>query len=129
GLGEPGPGRYPDADDDEVALERLAAREVHALDRSVALERLERGIGTEVDPVGEVDIGPEATEPLADDVLERKARALDQRHVEVLLACRGGDLCADPPGADHRDVAAGIQPLGDRGGVAHASQVMDAVEL
>ena len=56
-------------------------------------------------------------------------RRVEDRDLEAALARRGGDLGADPAGADDDDRAAAIQAIAQRVGVLDAAQVQHAVEL
>ena len=51
------------------------------------------------------------------------------RHIAALGAGGGGNLGADPARADRHQLAAGLDPLGDRVGVGDGAQVEDSVEV
>ena len=76
-----------------------------------------------------VQVGEEAPDLGAEHALERQRRLLDDRHVQPELARRRRDLGADPAAADDDQPPARLQARGERVGVGHGAQVMDAGEV
>jgi hypothetical protein len=83
----------------------------------------------QVDAVLGVDVAVEGTELGTEDAFERHGLRLDQRDLRPALARRGGDLAADPPGADHDEPATAVQDAAQRVGVLERAQDVDALEL
>ena len=118
--GELGARLHADADDHEVALEHAAVAGADALDRAVALEGLDAGAQEHPHAVVGVDVAVDRADLGAEHALERDRERVDDGDVEAALARGGGDLGADPAGADHDDRAAAVQPLAQRVGVLDA---------
>ena len=93
-----------DADDDEVAVDRAPVVQLDALDARFPGEGLQAGAGEQLDAVVAVDLGVEAADLAAEDVLERDLGAFDDRDLASDLARGGGDLGADPAGSDDDQV-------------------------
>ena len=92
-------------------------------------KRLDAGAHQHPHAVVGVDVAVDGADLGAEHALERYRCRLDDGHVEAALAGRGGDLRADPAGADDHHRAAAVEPLAQGVGVADAAQVEDAVEL
>ena len=76
-----------------------------------------------------VDVAVDGADLLAEHALQRYRCRLDDCHVEAALAGRGGNLGADPAGADDHYRAAAVESLAQGVGVTDAAQVEDTVEL
>jgi hypothetical protein len=67
-----------------------------------------------------VDIAVDGADLGAQHPLQWYRGRLDDRHVQAALAGRGGNLGADPAGADDHHRAAAVESLAQGVGVAHA---------
>ena len=76
-----------------------------------------------------VDVAVDGADLLAEHALERHRCRLDDGHVEAALAGGGGNLGADPAGADDHHRAAAVESLAQGVGVTDAAQVEDTLEL
>ena len=76
-----------------------------------------------------MDVAVDRADFAAEYAFERDGHRIQDGDLEAALAGRGGDLGADPAGADHHDRAAAIQSLAQRVGILDAAQVQDAVEV
>ena len=99
------------------------------LDRTLALEALDRRLGQELDSVLAMDVEVDLADLRAQHPLQRQRGHLDHRHLAALLASRGGDLGADPTRADDHQALPALDSLGDPLRVGEGAQVVDAVEL
>ena len=117
--GELGARLHADADDHEVALELASVAGADALDRRRRPRRPRRRSPCSIShAVVGVDVAVDGADLGAEHALERDRERVDDGDLEAALAGRGGDLGADPAGADHDDRAAAVQPLAQRVGVA-----------
>lgn len=127
--GELRPRHHADADDDDVAVDPLAAGRAHPLDGPVPLDRRQARAEAQVDAVVTVQVAVDPADLRSEDTLERHLRRLEHRHLEPPLPQRRRDLRADPAGADDDRLAAQRHPPPDLLDVAEVAQVQHPVEV
>lgn len=98
--GELGTRLHTDTDDDEIALHLATVVGADPLHRRRSFERLDGGAQQHLHAVVGMDVPVDPA-----------------------------DLGTDPPGADHDDLAAAVQPLAQHVGVPDATQVQDPVKF
>ena len=75
-----------------------------------------------------VDVAVDGAHLAAEHALQRDRVRVDDGDVKAALPRRGGELGADPAGADDDDRAAALEPFAQCVGVADAAQVVHAIQ-
>ena len=102
---------------------------LHRLHGALALERFDAGAEQQLDAVVAVQVAVDGADLGAEHALQRHRHRVDHRHVGAALARGGGELGADPAGADHDHPAVGVEALAQGVAVGERAQVVDAVEV
>src|SRR5581483_4156423 len=117
----------PDADDDDVGVDRGAVRQANGLDAVAAVEALDADSEAQVDAASAVAVGEQAPHLRAEHALERHREWLDDGHGGHDARDGGGDLAADEARADDDDARVGAELRPQRVGVVERPQVVDTV--
>jgi hypothetical protein len=91
---------HANPDDDVIGLNRRVITGNHTLDRVLAFEPLDGGLGQELDAVVAVKIAVDPPDLRTENSLEGESGHFEHRHLAALLHGRGRDLGPDPTGAD-----------------------------
>ena len=116
GLGERDVGRHPDADHDQVGLDRATVRQAYDGPRAVLLDAGDLDARAQVDAVLGVQVGEDLGDLGAEHPQQRQVERLEDRDGGARLARGGRGLQADPAAADdHHPGAVGERLLAAAG--------------
>ena len=97
-------------------------------DRAVALERIDPVAEEHLDAMPHVHVPVEGADFGTEDALVGQLQRIDDSHLEATLTRRGGELTADPAGADHGDAGALHEPRSEHIAVSERPEVVNALQ-